>query len=234
MKLFENKKIDYEEFSVGEGSRSLTFAHLSDLHFPREEVDPSSLLHTLEEKKADAVLFTGDLVCRSRPLDPRAFDFLKELSSRFPVFFAEGNHEASRPDREEISKRIRSCGVNVVTGTCSVYEGVAIGGASDDGILPDFGKENYRILLLHRPERARRAIDMAGPDLVLSGHAHGGQMRLFGRGVFAPGQGLFPKYTSGLYDMGKAKLLVSRGLGRSRFPTRINDPPHLPILTLFY
>ncbi|MEA4849164.1 MAG: hypothetical protein VB106_18170 [Clostridiaceae bacterium] len=94
-------------------------------------------------------------------------------------------------------------------------------------------KDNeYTILLSHRPE----LFDLYaanGIDLVLSGHAHGGQVRLpFVGGLVAPNQGLFPKYYEGVYENGQMKMVVSRGLGNSIAPVRINNRPELVVITL--
>ena len=70
-------------------------------------------------------------------------------------------------------------------------------------------------------------------DLVLTGHAHGGQFRIpFVGGLYAPAQGAFPKYDSGLYTKGTTNMIVSRGLGNSAFPFRINNTPEIVIVTL--
>ena len=92
-------------------------------------------------------------------------------------------------------------------------------------------KETYTILLTHRPE----LIDVYSQydfDLVLSGHAHGGQVQLFGRGLYAPGQGLFPKLTNGFYEDGR--LFVSRGMTNSAGVPRFHNPTELVILNLIY
>lgn len=102
-----------------------------------------------------------------------------------------------------------------------------------DAKLKDLMDENqYTILLSHRPELfnvyAAHSI-----DLILSGHAHGGQVRLpFVGGLVAPNQGLFPKYDEGIYEIGPSKMVVSRGLGNSIFPVRINNRPELVVITL--
>ena len=73
----------------------------------------------------------------------------------------------------------------------------------------------------------------AGADLVLSGHAHGGQVRLPGiGGLFAPGQGILPRLTSGVHARGETRLVVSRGLGNSSFPLRVFNPPEIVTVTL--
>ena len=87
----------------------------------------------------------------------------------------------------------------------------------------------YRLLLSHHPEYYDPYLRDRHFDLTVSGHAHGGQWRLFGRGVYAPGQGLFPRYTSGFYDDGH--LLVSRGVKPSLLP-RFGNPREILLLRL--
>ena len=90
----------------------------------------------------------------------------------------------------------------------------------------------YALVLSHRPE----LIDLyaeCGADLVLCGHAHGGQVRLpFVGGLYAPGQGFFPAWDAGLYEMGGTQMFVSRGLGNSSFPLRVNNRPEIVTITL--
>ena len=99
------------------------------------------------------------------------------------------------------------------------------------GFLPPDDGKMVNLVLVHRPERAPQLRALA-PKLIVCGHAHGGQFRAFGRGLYAPGQGIFPRYTSGLYDLDGAKLAVCRGLGNHAFVPRINNPPHMMLLIL--
>jgi hypothetical protein len=95
------------------------------------------------------------------------------------------------------------------------------------------GRAGYKILLCHYPHYYEKYLKQTDIDLVLSGHAHGGQWRFFGRGIFAPGQGFFPKYTSGFYDGKHGKMLVGRGLGDSHIlPPRINNKTEIIEVTL--
>lgn len=88
------------------------------------------------------------------------------------------------------------------------------------------------VLLMHQPQLAKRYAALR-PSLIVAGHAHGGQFRVPGiGGLFSPGQGFFPRLTSGLYPLGDAKLVVSRGLGNHEIPLRLNNRPHLPVLVL--
>ena len=90
----------------------------------------------------------------------------------------------------------------------------------------------YTVLLAHRPELIETYAG-AGAELTLSGHAHGGQVRLPLIGaLYAPGQGFFPNYTAGLYTVDGAALVVSRGLGNSLIPLRFNNRPELVLVTL--
>jgi predicted MPP superfamily phosphohydrolase len=92
--------------------------------------------------------------------------------------------------------------------------------------------EDYTVLLSHRPELFDVYVQN-GVDLVLSGHAHGGQFRVpFLGGLVAPNQGLFPQYDGGVYKSGKTTMIVSRGIGNSAFPFRINNRPELVIVEL--
>ena len=101
---------------------------------------------------------------------------------------------------------------------------------SIDSLSLDNG--SYTLLLAHRPEFFEIYKEF-NIDLVFSGHAHGGQIRLpFIGGILAPGQGLFPKYDGGLYTESNTNMIVSRGLGNSIFPIRINNPPEIVSVTL--
>jgi predicted MPP superfamily phosphohydrolase len=92
-------------------------------------------------------------------------------------------------------------------------------------------ENKLNIVMAHRPELFPIYAG-TGADVILSGHAHGGQIRLFGHGIFAPGQGFFPRYTSGIYRSGTSLLHVSRGLGNTILVPRVFDTPELNVLQL--
>lgn len=111
-------------------------------------------------------------------------------------------------------------------------ERVSIREALQPGALGIKRPETPSILLMHQPQLAKRYAELA-PSLIVAGHAHGGQFRLpLVGGLFAPGQGIFPRLTSGLYRQGSAWMVVSRGLGNHTFPIRLGNPMHLPVLRL--
>lgn len=239
MGIFENRRIVYEEIALGQGQCSVKVAHLSDLHFPHMPADAGGILRELEAREIDAAFLTGDLVWyRADMARCGVREFLEDLCALVPVFYAEGNHERKCRDAAGLKAVLKECGVHDVTGTClPVRLGGAdflIAGDTEDRGAPRFMGEGVKVLLAHHPERAKGHAAILCPDYIFSGHAHGGQVVLFGRGIYAPDQGLFPKYTSGLYPIAEGTdLVVSRGIGRSRFPLRINDPPHIPIVTIF-
>ena len=211
--------------------RSLRLAVASDLH-------SDGFDDVLEEfGRCDAVLVPGDLVDRHRRNNTNAMRFLETVPDYAPVFYSIGNHERKFREREAYLQAVRRSRVTLLDNSCIRFHGVCIGGltstkgAPDADFLERFEKEEgYRLLLCHHPEKYRDYVAGRNIDLTLCGHAHGGQIQLFGRGLYAPGQGLFPKLTHGLYDGGK--MLVSRGLtngAKPRIP-RINNPCELIIL----
>lgn len=213
--------------------RSLRLAVASDLH-------SDGFDDVLEEfGRCDAVLVPGDLVDRHRRNNTNAMRFLETVPDYAPVFYSIGNHERKFREREAYLQAVRKSRVTLLDNSCIRFHGVCIGGltstkgAPDADFLERFEKEEgYRLLLCHHPEKYRDYVAGRNIDLTLCGHAHGGQIQLFGRGLYAPGQGLFPKLTHGLYDGGK--MLVSRGMtngAKPRIP-RINNPCELIIVNL--
>jgi predicted MPP superfamily phosphohydrolase len=190
--------------------------------------------------RCDAVLIPGDLVDRHRRNNENAFRFLEVVPEIVPVFYSLGNHERKlRRNREEYLEKAEKSRVNLLRDESVRFRGICIGGVTsvagepDTAFLDRFEKEDgYRLLLCHHPEVYRDYVSGRDIDLTLCGHAHGGQIQIAGQGLYAPGQGLFPKLTHGLYDGGK--LLVSRGMtngAKPRIP-RIGNPCELIILNL--
>ena len=162
-----------------------------------------------------------------------AMRFFREAVKIAPVYYVTGNHDfwLTQEDRRQIG----DAGVAILVNSSAAFRlgdaRVEIGGlASRGGVdwLSKFArKPGYRILVCHRPEYYERYVRAHDIPLVLSGHAHGGQWRILGRGVFAPGQGLFPQYTRGLYD---GRLVVSAGLSNTANLPRLNNPVELAVV----
>ncbi len=212
----------------------LTLAVASDLHSaPFEDL--------LEQFAAcDALLMPGDLVDRHRKDNTNAERFLREVPRIVPVFFSPGNHEIKYRDADGFLARAAENGITLLQDKSCLFRGIRIGGLSskkkgppDTGFLDRLEKEKeFRVLLCHHPEIYRDYVRGREIDFTLCGHAHGGQIQLFGRGLYAPGQGLFPKLTYGIHDNGR--VMISRGMtngAKPRIP-RINNPCELILLKL--
>ena len=188
----------------------------------------------------DAVLIPGDLVDRHRRDNSEALRFLREVPERVPVFYSLGNHEVKYRHAEEYLEQALASKATLLRDESCEFRGVRIGGLSscrkgppDTGFLDRFEREaGFRILLCHHPEVYRDYVRGRNIDFTVCGHAHGGQIQLFGRGLYAPGQGLFPKLTHGVHDGGR--MMISRGMtngAKPRIP-RIGNPCELIILEL--
>lgn len=236
-------KITVSEYKIKTGNRAAgKFIFVSDLH----NCDNYPIIDIIERQAPDAVLISGDFIHSSEVYE-RGFDFIDSASRLCKVFCSVGNHEAKFEGGLK-GEVVRRHGV-LLDNETALFNGVYIGGLSsgftygaEQGELrgtppPDVnwlrrfsGYKGFKILLSHHPEYYDSYIRSLNIDLTLSGHAHGGQIRLFGNGLFAPGQGVLPKYTSGLYD---GRLLVSRGLGNSVFIPRIFNSPEVIIINLY-
>ena len=213
---------------------TVRFAVAPDLHSsPFEDL--------LEEfARCDAVLIPGDLVDRHRRNNENALRFLETVPEVAPVFYSIGNHERKFRDAQEYLSRVLQSRVTLLRNESVRFHGVCIGGLSSAEGKPDLAflnrferEEGYRLLLCHHPETYRDYVAGRDIDLTLCGHAHGGQIQIRGRGLYAPGQGLFPKLTHGLHDGGK--MILSRGMTNGAKPRvpRINNPCELVIVTLY-
>ena len=226
------------------------FIVIADLHSSRYGVCQMSLVAAVKKQKPDAVFFVGDMIDERVPPD-EACRLFEELGSSFPCYYVSGNHEFRTGSMDAIKRKLRSCGVAVLEGDTLPLSGgeIYLSGIDDPAGFPKadrFGWRRqiercrreakpgaFRILLSHRPERVS-AYAKSGADLVVCGHAHGGQVRVpfLLNGLYAPGQGLFPKYAGGLYRLTeKTSMVVSRGLCRNRIP-RVFNPPELVVIDL--
>ena len=211
-------------------------AVVADVHLPDQIVSIPRLLRCLRMQRPDAIFIPGDLTNSYTDFDSVGLRHLaRELVKIAPCFAVPGNHE-QRLGREPAYGRILSaCGVHYMNDSYADWH-------KDGATLRLFGMgekcprplevtNQPSIVLAHRPEYMpyyRRA----GWDIVISGHAHGGHLRIGKASLFSPDQGFLPTYTHGIYTEGNTRMIVSRGLGNSSIPWRINNPPHLPMLIL--
>lgn len=180
-------------------------------------------------EKPDAILIAGDIVDRHRKTWKRALPFLTACAETAPTFFSYGNHEIKFPKLS--AEDIRATGVTLLDNSYTRFGDLLLGGHTPYTTfdwLKDFeGEEGFKILLNHHPEYFYKEPDgrkhftgnpglqdREGIDLILAGHAHGGQWRFFDRGVLAPGQGLMAKYVRGEYG----NMIVSTGCANTATP----------------
>ena len=225
------------EVMPGTPPKGLCLALVADLH----SKVPTGVMEVLEQRKPDAVLLTGDMV-HGRGKCEEGLRFLSECAARFPTFCSLGNHEFKYG--ADFRADIRKTGATLLDNGYARFGDLVIGGLTtgfagrEQGTLRKTPKpktvwldgfcrqKGYRILLSHHPEYfdLLKKYDI---DLILSGHAHGGQWRFFGVPIFAPGQGLFPRYTSGFYGN---KMFVSRGISNTAPFPRFGNPTELTFL----
>lgn len=213
----------------------LRLAVASDLHSsPFDDVREELL-------RCDAVLLPGDLVDRHRRNNRNAERFLSDIPEKVPVFYSIGNHERKFRQKDAWREWVRKSRAVLLDDESTGFRGIRIGGLSsrpdrqaNQAFLDRFEKEDgFRILLCHHPEVWRDHVQGRDIDFTLCGHAHGGQIQIRGQGLYAPGQGLFPKLTHGLH--GDGKMMISRGMtngAKPRIP-RWGNPCELIIVELY-
>ena len=227
---------------------------VSDLHNNVYGMGQSYLLAKIREARPDAIVVTGDLIDRNTRNMDNAMLFINGAVDIAPVFYVTGNHEASVGKQyKELVLRMNEAGVtfldNDAVTVISEEDVITLAGVRDPAFdwskpdakivddeikkaLAEVSDTQVTVLLSHRPELIKTYSEN-GIDLVLTGHAHGGQIRLpFIGPIYSPSQGLFPKYTSGLYEEGGTKMYVSRGIGNGIAPLRFNDGPELAVIVL--
>lgn len=255
----ENHCLQKEELSVRcphlpSSFDGLKIVHLSDLHNARFGKGQQKLLTQLRKQRADMVLISGDLSDRRR-MKKKDLLSIQELVAGLhdmncPVYYTPGNHEAASPLYPDIKEMLSAYGVRILEDEgIRIYRGtgsIALAGLKDwrfftegkQAYIEELGKlrqavkDEFCILLIHRPEYFD-VYAACGYDAVFCGHAHGGQIRLGkGKGIYAPGQGLFPRYSEGMYEKNGCCMFVSRGLGSSGVSQRVYNRPHLLCVTL--
>lgn len=230
----------------------LRVVHLSDLHNAQFGKENVRLLELVEALNPDLIAITGDLVDSRRTDTVVAVNAVERLARLAPVYYVPGNHESRLEGYPSLRTSLEQAGAIALEDRTAVFEkdGAQLtllglkdpaffrdGGGAPQGVqlrLTELmaGEGEYTLLLSHRPELFD-VYQSCGVDVTLSGHAHGGQIRIPGLGgVIAPNQGLFPQYTAGSYEKQGSVLVVSRGLGNSLFPFRVNNRPEVVLVEL--
>lgn len=253
--------IDVQLHALPQALDGYRLAVVSDLHIRRLGPYHESILRAVRDAQPDVILILGDTMDEETELIDALAPFFAALAGIAPAVAILGNNDCLVGRLPNLRAMYRQAGVTLLENEARYIDArgvpLQIAGLMDPsaaaraipperGILvadhvplsrtlpPQVagGGLAPSILLVHQPQLA---VDYAvlRPSLMVAGHAHGGQVRLPGiGGLFAPGQGWFPRLTSGLYRLEGSQLVVSRGLGNHRFPLRLNNRPHLPVIVL--
>jgi len=234
---------------------------MSDIHF-RNRISHSfvdRILIQIENIDPDLILFGGDIVHRtaSETAIEHAKDFFAQMDNVAPIYAVFGNHDRGNERTKEIAGALKRAGVTLLNNETTwisfdtpgagfwlmgLNEYVSSLQIKEDPLktmdLPRDSQQEPKILLTHHPQFFEKYLVNAETraDLTLTGHAHGGQviLPLFG-GVFAPGQGFNPKYDFGLFASDQypdSRMILTRGVGNSTFPLRINNRPEIVTIEL--
>lgn len=252
-----NARVEIRDEKIPAAFDGFVLCQVSDVHNEARGEGNAALLRALREAAPDLICITGDFLDSRRTDLDFALELAGQLAEIAPAVYVTGNHEARLKDLSALEAGLAARGVRVLrdgwTPLARGGEEIALIGLDDPGfaagedwtlsegldqtqarlsaLLAQAG-DRFSLVLSHRPELLPAYAD-AGADLVLSGHAHGGQVRLPGiGGLFAPGQGILPRLTSGVHARGETRLVVSRGLGNSSFPLRVFNPPEIVTVTL--
>ncbi|MBQ9941373.1 MAG: metallophosphoesterase [Christensenellaceae bacterium] len=238
----QNNRMSHSSYAIRSRkiSAPIRIVHLSDLH---TKDFGGRLLKKVAAEKPDVIFITGDLIGRYARRYGRMYRLVAELCLVAPVYYVSGNHEYARANREEIFRFVAQSGATVlrhrswdmtVRGQKLHIMGLDEGGyrVQTPAVLEEFAREEgFKILLSHFTERFSQEYCHYDIDLTFTGHSHGGQFifPLIG-GVFAPGQGLFPKYYKGIHEIEGSTQVISRGMGNSGFPLRLfNHPEYITV-----
>lgn len=246
--VWENSTFGTTTYTIEDDRLSgLKIVLVSDLHNAAFGVDNEKLAKQVAELDPDYVFFTGDTFDNNG--QNNSFALIERLSD-YRRIFVSGNHEANLPlpEYEEIKAKLKDSGVIILEDSYYIAEcggkQFTVLGLDDPNVYSLSDQESALekrarsltepptrpvLVLAHRPEYMPTYASL-GYDYVFSGHAHGGQWRLFGRGVYTKSQGLFPKYTQGIYKDTRTTMIVSRGLGTSAPVPRIFNRPEIVVV----
>ena len=254
--LYDSNRFVVRHYSLRDHriKKSVKAVVLADLHNKRYGKENERLLQAIDEIGPDMVLIAGDLLtAKPKATLDVAVGFLTELVKKYPVYYGNGNHEHRLklyPENygdmaERYEEALTKIGIHRLVNEHKLLPeyGICIYGSEIDrlyykrfgiqpmnpeyllGLLGQPSETYFNILIAHDPDYFPKYADW-GADLVLSGHVHGGMVRVpfWGKGVVSPNIRLFPKYDGGEFTIGKSRMLLSRGLGMHTIPIRLFNP----------
>ena len=256
---YEKNTLDVSRYNIGNKKipkklDKYKIIQVSDFHSIKSKKLVNDIVYNIKKEKPNIIVITGDLFSNFNDKNVKAStNFLKEIKNIAPIYFVSGNHEARSNNYSKIKNILIDNNFTILDNKSIVikYRGEEINLIGiDDPIMvnrgnidnfdiikkelckANFDKNKFDILLSHRPEFFDTYVNN-NVDLILSGHTHGGQIRLpFIGAIYAPNQGLFPKYDCGLFKREDTTMIVSRGIGTSKLPIRINNKPELVVVSL--
>lgn len=226
---------------------------VSDLHNAQFGDDNTDLVTMISDSDPDIIVMTGDQLDARNTNKEVVINFARQIVEIAPCYLVTGNHEGSIPGAIQFQTQLEDLGVTVlydeitelnIDGAVIDLVGLNDPTRNDRTDLYgakvalemslqelDLNDDRYSILLAHRPEYFY-VYERNGIDLALCGHNHGGQIRIGDVGLISAGKELFPEYDAGVYTLDEATMVLSRGLGNSIFPWRINNPPEVVVVEL--
>lgn len=251
-------KIHLKETNNELKGKKLVF--LSDSHFKTRNSEKlfNQLIEKIQDEEPNAILFGGDIIHANAPMSvlEHVKDFFFQLNNIAPVYAVYGNHDIANEKKNELRTMLKIAGVKLLKNESTwvplgdegtgfwlmgLYEDIKSLENTKDNLqkiaIPKKGFSGPKLLLAHHPEYFESYLldEKKRPDIVLSGHTHGGQVVLpIVGGLFAPGQGQNPIYDFGMFSSDNfltSRLIVTRGVGNSSFPFRINNRPEYVVLT---
>lgn len=237
---------DYESNKIVDGLNGYRIVQISDLHNATFGKDNNKLISKIINLSPDIVVITGDIVDSNHTDIDAAIQFVQDISKTCPVYYVTGNHEywLSEADRQALMKGLEGAGavvlnnekITVSKGTASFeligLDDKSLGDNTLKSLTDSCSDEDFIVVLAHEPQYIQE-YSRTKTDLLLSGHAHGGQFILpFIGAVVAPDQGFLPEYTAGEYQMNEMTMFVSRGLGNSVIPVRLFNAPEVVCIEL--
>ena len=234
-----NKKIP-ESF---DGYKIIQLSDLHNCYFG--PIKHNYLIYKIDKEAPDVILITGDFFDVNKY--ENSLSIVKELAQKYKIYFIAGGHEYWVPEFSKIKSELKKVGVTIVDNKrielFNKNESIYITGLLDPTfyngclelskkILKEYQSEDkFNILLSHRPD----LFDLYTSydyDLIFTGHAHGGQIRILNQGLYAPNQGILPKYTSGIHSKDDKHMIINRGCGWHSLFIKINNRPEIVVCKL--
>ena len=224
--------VPHYEFVTDKVSEDVRIVLLTDFHSSSYGANQQVLIDAIDGQNPDVILLAGDILEDIRP-HGNSIELLSRLAEKYPCYYTTGNHEEWSGEVDNIKQIVTDCGVEILEGEYADFGEIRICGV-DNGLYGEqfancvnSAGEKFTVLMSHRPDLVNMYTGK-GFDLVVCGHAHGGQVIIpfLLNGLYAPNQGLFPEYAGGRYTLadGTTEMVVSRGLCKNQLPRVFNQP----------